>query len=290
MSGSLRIGFYEYIDENKAIPEVVIREFKLEIYNEMRDKTNVLWESQPFYFAWSFVFKNYKEYISIKTKRQKLNSHPKIFMGSDEPYSQMSDVSRATINLLATASTFLIVSQRLIKNYFGEKSEAYSRWNLHRQQLHAESNGYQMCYELRNFSQHYQIPLSGINLDFKNGHAEGGDPYIIIDELLNSGYDWKKFREVLESQESQVCLSELLEGYYDCLKKIFLLGHSCFEENIEVSRNYIKGIIRDFGLPNECTPIIFRLDPQESDFNRLEQEYMPVGLHKYIDDITNCSR
>ncbi|MBE4195856.1 hypothetical protein HJ093_21940 [Vibrio parahaemolyticus] len=290
MSGSLRIGFYEYIDENKAMPEVVRREFKLEIYNEMREKTNVLWESQPFYFAWSLVLKNYKEYISIKTKRQKLNSHPKIFMGSGDPYSQMSDVCRATINLLATASTFLIVSQRLIENYFGEKSEDYNGWNSHRQQLYAESNEYKMCYELRNFSQHYQIPLSGVNLDFENGHDEGGDPYIIIDELLNSGYEWKRFREVLESQESQVCLSELLEGYYDCLKKIFLLGHSCFEDNIEVSRNYIKGIIRDFGLPNECTPIIFRLDPQESDFNRLEQEYMPVGLHKYIDDITNCLR
>ncbi|PSV03164.1 hypothetical protein C0W80_03045 [Photobacterium leiognathi subsp. mandapamensis] len=289
LSENLRIGFYGVIDENKAMPEVVRREFKLEIYKEMREKTNILWESQPFYFAWSLVFKNYDEYLSIKTKRQKLNVHPKILMGGDKPYLQMSDISRATINFLATASTFLIVSQRLIKNYFGENSEIYTKWNLYRQDLHAKSNEYQVCYELRNFSQHYQIPLSGINMDFRNGHSEGGDPYIIVDELLTCGYNWKKVGVILESLESQVCLSELLAGYYDCLKELFLSGHMCFEGSIEMSRSYINEIIRNFDLPKECTPIVFTLDPLENDFNKLDQEYMPVGLHRFIDDITKQS-
>lgn len=255
MSGNLRIGFYKFVDETKAMPEVVAREFELKTYKEMRSTTNILWESQPFYFAWSLVSKNYEEYLSIKTKKQKLNFHPKILLGSDKPYSQMSDISRATINFLATASTFLIVSQRLMKNFFGEDSETYAKWNSHRQGLYTNSNPYKICYELRNFSQHYQIPISGINMDFRDGHAEGGDPYLIVDELLTCGYDWKKFREVLELQESQLCLSELLEGYYACLKEVFLSGHTCFEDNIEASRSYIQVIIRSFGLPVECTPI-----------------------------------
>ena len=216
MSGNLRIGFYKFVDETKAMPEVVAREFELKTYKEMRSTTNILWESQPFYFAWSLVSKNYEEYLSIKTKKQKLNFHPKILLGSDKPYSQMSDISRATINFLATASTFLIVSQRLMKNFFGEDSETYAKWNSHRQGLYTNSN-----------------------------------------------------------------------PYYACLKEVFLSGHTCFEDNIEASRSYIQVIIRSFGLPVECTPIIFTLDPYENDYNNLAQEYMPVGLHKFIDDITS---
>ena len=290
MSGNLRIGFYHFIDENRTMPEVVNREFKLDIYKEMQEKNNILWETQPFYFSWTSVFENYKEYLSIKTKREKLKSHFKIYMGGGEPYLKMSDLCRTTINFLATASTFLIISQRLIKNYFGEDSDIYKKWNSRRNELYENSNSYQMCYELRNFSQHYQLPLSGVNMDFRLGYSEGGDPFLIINELLSSGYEWKKFRAVLERQESQVCLSELLAGYYNCLKEVFLLGHSCFEDIIEDSRGYINGIIRDFGLPKECTPVIFKLNPLEADFNQLDQEYIPLGAHKYIDDITkNCN-
>lgn len=280
-----RLGFYKHIDESKAQPEVNIRTFQVKEYEHMRERTKIIWESHELYFSWSMLVNNYENYLNTtKERKEKLPMHSRIYIASESSISDMVKVSQEVTNFLATTSTFLIVSQRFIKAFFGKKSAEYSEWNKYRQKLHKDSLPYQVMYELRNFSQHYTIPISGAKFTNRNGNLSV-DSYIEIKKLLECGYDWKKFSNTLKKLDDMVLLSDLIEGYYDCLKKIIMKTSQAILCDLNTSHNYLQYIYKEYGFPRDIVPIVFTMDGITDDFNQLNHEYIPTYHMDYIESL-----
>ncbi|WP_248917166.1 hypothetical protein [Pseudomonas entomophila] len=282
-----KIGFYENLDGALTAPEVVIREFPGAEYEKFRGKTAIIWNVHSLYSSWLTVFNNYQEYIGLGKTEEELKVHPRVYVTRSAAYSSVSETARVTINLLASASAFLVISQRLVKVFSSSNKGAYLKWDELRKTLYSQSVAYQICYGLRNFSQHYMIPFSGVNLNFKGRAVEGFAPFINRDEILNCGYDWGKngAAVALRSQPENICLSELLGGYYSCLREIFVSAHEVFEAEVKDARKCVDDVILKFGLPKNVTPTLFTIELGCSDFNKMSQEDFPVGLLNFIDEV-----
>lgn len=279
-----RLGFYRHIDKCIAQPEVNIRKFDTQKYEKMREKTKILWDSRELYLSWNMVVANYNCYLkSTKDRKEELKMHPKLYIASSSSLNDIDSISQAVTNFLATASTFLIVSHRFVKSYFGKTSDKHDTWNEYRKKLHKDSIPYQISYELRNFSQHYAIPLTGNKYSFQSGYLNSIDPYINIKELLSCGYNWRKTSKVLEGLGEIVQLSYLIVEYFDCLKKIMEQTINLILNDLNMSHEYLQYIYKEYDFPKDVVLILFEMDGSTDDFNKLNQEYIPVYLMDYIE-------
>lgn len=287
VSKVVKIGFYANLDGAVTAPDVVIREFPGAEYEELREKTAIIWNVHSLYSSWLTAFNNYQEYIELGKTEEELKVHPRVYVTTSTAYSSVSETARVTINLLASASAFLIICQRLVTNFSSSDQVAYLKWDELRKTLYSQSAAYQICYGLRNFSQHYMIPFSGVNLNFKDRAIEGFAPFINRDEILNCGYNWGKDNAAvaLRSQGENICLSDLLGEYYSCLRKIFVSAHEIFEIRIKDARKCVNDLILKFGLPKDVTPTLFTAELGCSNFNEMAQEDFPVGLLNFIDEV-----
>jgi len=58
VSKVLKIGFYANLDGAVTAPDVVIREFPGAEYEELREKTAIIWNVHSLYSSWLTAFNN----------------------------------------------------------------------------------------------------------------------------------------------------------------------------------------------------------------------------------------
>ena len=105
------------------------------------------------------------------------------------------DANRNICNYLASFSAFLYQSERLIINQLGADSPHLRAFEVECAKIYDTSQAYRLMYALRNFAQHYAMPVTALK-----GHVGSATKQanIIVGfhpaELLTSGYKkWKRY-------------------------------------------------------------------------------------------------
>ena len=118
-------------------------------------------------------------------------------------------------------------------------------------------------YELRNYSQHSNIPVSRVNVQLDNMAtgipAASTTINLSKNELLNSGYKWKSLKGEIQKLEDRIDIMPLIECYIWILKKIAYSYLNIYEKDILECHQYILALNRVFDFPENCVPVILNI-------------------------------
>ncbi|OOE86483.1 hypothetical protein, partial [Salinivibrio sp. AR640] len=130
------------------------------------DKAFTLFQSKA-----TLWFAVYKDYLDLQGYLDTLleNHYSSLRLLNDPEV--LSSISRYVSNFLSSSSIMLTILEQDFPS-----SESKNDWNLKRRDLHKNNIEYQFCYELRNYSQHYNLPINTIG----KLYDENSIPYIFI--------------------------------------------------------------------------------------------------------------
>ncbi len=196
---------------------------------------------------------------------------------------RMVELNKCVLNILTATSLFFIKAEALTKNQFGEDSEELLRFTLLRNKLHAENVSYRFCYELRNYSQHYGIPLNNMRVNFTRDKK----PFLVAgvhkSKFLEGSYNWSKYgRDALAEFDDKFDLIPHVVSYVGITNQLFRQLFSRCEDNLIEFQKVVQIILNNAQCPKAAP---YRLTTDFSGYlNELETEYIPDRLVKKLRD------
>ena len=234
---------------------------------EFEEVTRVILDLQPLAIALAATERDYRTLAGladeIQSRLDKIGS-------ADLPMSLVLEIlvetTQALGNFLSAASALLGQATRYVSRTYGEESAIGSAWHAQRQQRHADSIGYRLLYELRNFAQHYALPVSAVQV---RGELGPGDRMLFSTtarlkraELLSSGYNWRKRTADIEAQDPEFDVIPLAADYWTCLQDLVGTAASYRASELHDCRGYLAAVRRVTKAPQ--TARIFLFDYDES--------------------------
>jgi hypothetical protein len=180
-------------------------------------------------------------------------------------WGNISKIIAKVIAFLASASSFLSCTEVKIKSDFGKESQEIKSWNSCRNSLHKENFSYRFGYELRNYSQHYFLPVSSIGVSSENVQTENHVSKIEIrvdkQELFSGNYNWKKLKHEINACEEKFDLTPILQSYFGVLCVLAQEYFKLYERKIYSCYRYLEQLRRVHHFPDHGVPVIFMGDP-----------------------------
>jgi hypothetical protein len=303
MAGLLRMG---------SIRSTKKREMEFDIFNkplsnewvvEMRDKTKILWDIESIHIPWWAAHENFNELCTfIDHQKQDLDVWKELFLISDTCQNSLKKVSQLITNCIVSFTTFITICEVYVKKNFSHNQDIFLEWNKKKQLLHKGSFHYRLAYELRNYSQHYSVLISGMEVNMTGDFVEGINIYVHTDNLRASGYDWKKLLNDLDFKESSIInITEMLFDYLRCVDQIFKNTLILHEDRLNSCSNYFQNMIKQYDLTEDKHPVIFqgenpapRIPPESKEFiplylfKRLTHDWLRLLNYRIIEDSKIC--
>lgn len=182
---------------------------------------------------------------------------------SSFPMSGMTQVSQRVINFLASATSFLNITENHLNHRFGKESSQSIGWNSKRNDLHKETFAYRFLYELRNFSQHASLPFSLINAKAEKLLEDAPTTFKITvlmnpDALLKSNYKWpSSIKKEIKNQSESFDIILLIGTYYMCLRELCKSAIEVRKSDLAVCGHYLMTVENVFELPAGAIPVLF---------------------------------
>lgn len=249
-------------------------------YQNMRKKTLVLWDLQSIHLPWKAAHENYDALKSyIQGHKKDLTVASEIHLVSDKAQDAMMKLAQLVTNCVVSFTTFLTITEQYMARKYKDSQSQLDKWNLTRNALHKKSFSYRLGYELRNYSQHYGIPLSEIVFTMNPDSIKELQIYVKSEELLRGGYNWKRLKKELEYKKNkEIELTTLLFKYLDCIDKIYkntLLSHY---EELNDCQEFLTELIKKHEITLEEYPVVFKgPTPLNCQVPR-EKEFIPLYL------------
>ena len=245
--------------------------------------TKVLFEVEPIVYAYEIAANNHREiHDKLAENNAKLEEilnrtmSPNYFL-----FDCVIAAAQKLTNFLSSTSAFLDHTETLISRTYGDKSSEILAWNHERNTLHSKKFSYRFLYELRNFSQHINIPLSSMNVTGKRGSQD--DPLIfettllvLRDKLLAESFNWKSVRPEIESQSKQFDLLPLVDDHFESMQQLCLAAIQLQSSRLQECVRYLETWIRLLKLPVDAIPVIFVGESKSPDNPPSDMEYIPV--------------
>jgi hypothetical protein len=260
---SRRVGFCTENADGTLDIAISQNNFDEVCYQELNDYLKVIFDVKPIFTAFVATRENFADFMASAGNSlsimKKLNSPS----GSaiNKSLDCLSLLTRHVSNFLASGSLFLTNSEVQLGKVFGESSEEINLWNDYRRTLHLNSFAYRFIYELRNFSQHYGLPLSGLKFQINN-MAKGSRSidltiYVCKKDLLEDNFNWKRLKKEIEALGEQTDIVPLLNEYNEILGKLFQKYIELFAEKLLVCSKYINTFRKTFKIPEGILPMLF---------------------------------
>lgn len=250
--------------------------------HNMRNKTKILWDLESIHIPWKNAHDNYIELKQYMYSHQKdLDVSHQVYLVSDEIQDALYKASQLVTNCIVSFTAFITISEIHIKKYYSNNLEVVKNWNDKRNSMHASSFSYRLSYELRNFSQHYSIPISGIEIHLRGGVSEKLKIFTGTDLLRRSGYDWKKLSTEKKFQEdTQLDMINVLEEYLHCVNELYKNTLVLHHERINECLDFFDKLIDNYQIDDKSHPVIF-IGPSNRDGQPPEnKEYIPLYIIK----------
>ncbi len=252
---------------------------------EMKDLTKVVFDLQPIVISYNVVCRNYDDLtntLDILYVELKALVGGNIFESSFQ-MDGMTQVSQRVINFLASATTFLNITENHLNHRFGKESSQSIGWNSKRKELHKETFAYRFLYELRNFSQHASLPFSSINAQAENLLEDVPTTFKIAvlmnpDALLKTNYKWpSSIKNEIKDQSDSFDLIPFVGTYYKCLRELCKSAIEVRKIDLNECGKYLMTFEKLFKLPAGAIPVLFVGDINKTTTAELEN----LGLFKF---------
>ncbi len=283
-----RIGYYKQQEAGTINTNILEKDFSEESYAEYKQYIKIVFELQPIIILHEATLRNYSELeASILNSEQKLKD--KVLKNGAEYLLVTEGVTiiQRVNNFLASASSFLSVSDVKLNKCYGKGSNEEKTWNQYRKIIHKDSFAYQFIYELRNYAQHYELPISTLKVKGNNLTTNDKDINTDIsisrDALLTSGFGWKKLvKDELLKQDESFNLSPLLKEYmtiiHRLLDKYLEVNKPRFKEGVD----YVTTLRNVLQIPKGTTLVIFLGDTETDKPVPENLELIPIELLHWI--------
>lgn len=240
-------GSFDIAVGTKALDDRALAEFKEVITPVM--------QLQPVLIAYASCENEFANLINWPEEEQGRLAQ---YDGLQIPMSVVNDLMveavRRVGSYLASASAMLGQAEKHVANTFGQGTPFETAWNTLRRELHARSTAYRIMYELRNFTQHYALPLGEVNV---NGHLDGQGRMVMTcgahldrDALLASGYEWKGRQSDIADQEPMFDLLPLAGEYQRCLRRLIIEIGSAYAGQLQICAMYLNTLRRVRQVPD----------------------------------------
>lgn len=257
-------------------------------YQELNDYLKVIFDVKPIVTAFVAVRENFADFMaSIDNSLSIMKNYISPSSSAiNKSLNCLSLLTRHVSNFLASGSLLLANSEVQLKKVFGKSSEEINSWNCYRRALHSNSFAYRFIYELRNFSQHYGLPISGFNFQ-SNNMAKGIRSndltiYVCKNDLLKDNYKWKGLREEIEALEERTDIVPLLNEYNELLGKLFQKYIELFAEKLMVCSKYINTFRETFKIPKGIPTMLFINEKGDSKSVPNKTELIPFDQFDWL--------
>lgn len=263
---------YLRIENGKKLLKVE-KDILLEDYNVIKEANQVIGKFNVFcdyYYMLEQSLNDVLQYIlKVSDRNYKLDSPIK-------KHFTIMELNRLFTNFTNMFNNYLSYYEVDIKDVFGENSEEFKEIKKIENNFFDNNFEYKLIYNLRNYSDHYKIPITSLKDNANNSKRHF---YITKDSLL----DWKKINKHLkpdiESLDNDIDVLELLNK----MKKIIYELHKKFaminNHDVLASYTYLKKYFKI----NE-TPYIIEIK-NEKEFKegkfKIETLFDEVGIVGY---------
>ncbi len=249
---------------------VMSKEADVQVLSEFEQLTAVVRELQPLAIALAATERDYLGLAGLpEAEAARLDE-----VGSvDLPISLVADLlveaTRVLSAFLASASALLGQATKYVSRIHGSESVEGVDWHTRRQALHAGSRGYRILYELRNFAQHYALPISAVRVhgelgaDDRMSFTTGA--HVGRDELLSSGYKWGGRKADIEAQDMEFDVLPLAAEYWQCLQELTAALATYRGAELLECRRYLRAIRRVIKAPSNARLYLFERGEAPSD-------------------------
>jgi len=277
-----RIGYY--IKRNDSILDFCIHksDFDQVCKDEFDKYCKIIFQLQPIVIAYEAVSLSYYEL------RKSLDDYDNIWLEKSIPgagyfciaISHLIESTQKVTNLLSSVTAFLASTQIRLKKEVGEVDPRYILWDSLRKKLHNENFSYRFLYELRNYSQHSNVPISEANVHIDDIVSDTrkvkSTLYINKIELFNSGYEWKKGLKLeIQAQDNKINLMPLVDEYIFIIKALTIAYLDLFQNDLTECYQYINTFYRVYNIPKDVIPLLFIGDTVNGQPVPNNMEYIP---------------
>lgn len=270
-------GTYDFFVHKQLISPDVLTEF--------HNICSVVFDLQPIIFAFDVVERNYQELISsTNDHRMQLNNSATVNIRLNlVAIDGFILTAQKITNFLSSASAFLTQTEIQLKKVHGKDSHEFGLWDTRRKELHAGNFSYRFLYELRNFSQHRNLPLSSFNLAGERSSEDAPMLFktngrIFRDGLFESGHDWKKsLVDELRKQPPEFELLPFIDEYLSILREICLEAVTLQSSRLAECARYFDVVQKKLQTPIGAVPVIFVGESSSEQTPPSRIEIIPVG-------------
>ncbi|OGO05442.1 MAG: hypothetical protein A2Y73_04440 [Chloroflexi bacterium RBG_13_56_8] len=157
--------------------------------------------------------------------------HPRAFFLLDPARTtqMLVDVNRVILNFLSSVRTFLDHSEAGLKRRYGAASKEINQFKNAASWFYDNVFSYRFLYQVRNYAQHYALPLGRIEERQRGDLATGKvisevALYFSRDDLFENNFAWKKpLAEELPTLPSLIEIGPNMEEMMKCLDQLDVL-------------------------------------------------------------------
>ncbi|EHU4945812.1 hypothetical protein KY897_004285 [Vibrio vulnificus] len=200
---------------------------------------------------WWSMYKDYMELIDYLNCISKSAADHKAISLIHDPIV-LSSICRHVNSFLSSSSIMLTILEQDFPTA-GDKE----KWNEKRRSLHRDNIEYRFCYELRNYSQHYHLPINSLGVAYNTNSS----PYMTIGFFLQNKDNkvCKKLDSILHDVGNVVNVALYFEKYFKILSCLFFdymkfsekLMLNCDGHLISILTKYGLGQVKDFMVCNQ---------------------------------------
>lgn len=277
-----RLGYIAFKKSGTFDSKVVVKPMRDEVRAEFDAMANVIIALRPIAFAAQMAL------LNIETVRQF-----QLDIAKPQPLENLSgdlglramlefhiNASRHVSNCLSTFRSFLDHCDAYLCAKFGKTSAERAHFKTETSRLYDGGVGYRFLYKLRNFTQHFALPISSMNLSHALVHAEAH--YLVTaslvldrDELL-SWDGWGPINKEIAALPEKI---EILPLLLDLSRSIHELCKSVFRSQAHELLNcnaYISRVCELLEVPDNAVPVVWVGEPAGENMPPSRFEMFPI--------------
>ena len=243
------------------------QEFSEEDWNEFLRVVSVTWEVRPLivdYIALEIAFRNLVDMPRSLVETIATPEHV-MLLGGVPQIKVLAAAEGALSNFLAGTSALRDRAGTRIRKGFGKDSLEAAKLKAAEKDSYDASFAYRLFYNLRNFAQHEDLPMSTIPVNVRRTEAGTYKAEIRLilhpQELADSERVQKTFREKeLKLHTSELDLISLAQEAFSYYSAIVRTVIEFYSDRIAEMQQYGRVIIEKSGMPKDSIPVVWEGD------------------------------
>lgn len=174
------------------------------------------------------------------------------------------ELNRRVMALLSSFRAFLDHTARALSRKFGEASSEMAAFRAACSAEFDQRFAYRFAYILRNYAQHYDLPIGQTRLrgcGQRRQHKIEVASLCVRDQLLASGFDWKKMTAELQQQPESWDIQSSIEALMPCIDRVRAVAIQPSLPSVLAAAKIVAAFAEQAGYPDAQPVVIHILEP-----------------------------